>query len=176
MFELEDNKTSVASTEVGNSICDDCEEEREGLANCNVCQQTYCSRCWDRQATHKRRALGPGGVPHEKTDPDLAEKIHKILDPEVLDHKEQQLKHVEDYYTKWFGVIRDDSGQVLFQNSARFESIMATVKQNTMDSSRHELKYPSLISFVGETGAGKSTLIKALVEVLLLNYLFCWPY
>jgi ABC-type glutathione transport system ATPase component len=147
--------------EAPSRICDDCERYGKNLASCNVCQQTYCETCWDRQATHKRRARGAGKVPHEKTDPDIAHKINQILDPEPLERKEQELQHVEDYYTKWFGVVRDENGQVMFQNSARFESIMAAADE----TNEFDLKYPSLVSFVGQTGAGKSTLIKALVEV-----------
>ncbi|RPA74249.1 hypothetical protein BJ508DRAFT_418731 [Ascobolus immersus RN42] len=154
-------RASSTSTRRTIRICDDCERPGSELAACNVCQQTYCSSCWDRQATHKRRTRGPGGVPHEKTDPVIAQKINQILDPEPLEVEEQELQHVEDFYTKWFGVVRDDNGQVMFQNSGRFESIMESVR----DTNEFEMRYPSLVSFVGQTGAGKSTLIKALVEI-----------
>lgn len=67
--------------------------------------------------------------------------------------------HIEDKDTTWFGMVRNNQNSPVFQDYGRYSSIMA-------DSNSGEFKnrYPQLVSFIGQTGAGKSTLIKMLID------------
>jgi hypothetical protein len=143
-------------------ICAACEKLFNSGFYCNICELIYCNVCWDLQPTHRKgrdtRLL------HEKTDEKLARAINRILYPE-LTPEQCTNQHVEDHETEWFGVeYPEDIGmagpQVSFVTTRRMQEILDPVcKQSQLH------KYPSIVSFVGETGAGKSTLIKALIEV-----------
>ncbi|KAH7147389.1 hypothetical protein DER46DRAFT_670987 [Fusarium sp. MPI-SDFR-AT-0072] len=61
--------------------------------------------------------------------------------------------------TIWFGVVRDPSQQQAFQDYGRFAALM--IEGQKEQSEDH---FPQLVSFIGQTGAGKSTLIKILIE------------
>jgi hypothetical protein len=52
---------------------------------------------------HKRNALAPGGIPHEKTELELARRIQDVFSTAVSDSDLEQL-HVEDQSTAWFGM------------------------------------------------------------------------
>jgi len=73
--------------------------------------------------------------------------------------EERQNLYIEDENTKWFGVARDSNGQLVFQDYGRYANIMA---DNAVGVHKH--RYPQLVSFIGQTGAGKSTLVKMLID------------
>ncbi|KAI1079978.1 hypothetical protein F5B20DRAFT_147122 [Whalleya microplaca] len=66
---------------------------------------------------------------------------------------------LEDRETTWFGFSRDSSGHPIFQDHGRFAAIMGESHTGEVVD-----KYPQLVSFIGETGAGKSTMIKLLID------------
>lgn len=70
---------------------------------CNVCNFPLCNDCWDLQIPHKRNLLGPGSVPHEKTDPYIARTIQKVLSPPKNEGVREQM-YQDDEDTAWFGV------------------------------------------------------------------------
>lgn len=111
-------------------------------------------------------------VQHEKTDHEVATKINSILSPK-LSEEAQHLLHEQDIDTTWFGVVREDHEYPLFRDYGRYATLIAGVKDlrlpdPTSLSAPHdeqEVLYPGLVSFVGQTGAGKSTLIKLLIDL-----------
>jgi hypothetical protein len=115
--------------------------------------------------------LGPAGLPHEKTPPDVAEKVKNALAPPADDRVREQL-YRDDEVTSWFGIERpSDSGPPIFQDYGRFTDLMTSTDQMqlrgfTADGCQiaRDTRTPSLVSFVGQTGAGKSTLIKLIVD------------
>jgi hypothetical protein len=118
----------------------------------------FCDPCWNIQGPHKPGRKGPDGLPHEKADPTIVQRLKEILTPPT-DQAEQQLLHVDDDDTTWFGVGRDNNGRSIFEDYGRYATIMAD-----SNTGEHKLRYPQLVSFIGQTGAGKSTLIKMLID------------
>ncbi|PLB46500.1 hypothetical protein P170DRAFT_457118 [Aspergillus steynii IBT 23096] len=125
---------------------------------CYPCGYVFCERCWDKSPPHRRQRI-QGGIPHEKTDPKLARIIEQTLEADV-DEKTQAFLHMKDEDSSWFGTSRDDDDDMVFQDNGRYATIMAD-----MSSRKRQLRYPGLVSFVGQTGAGKSTIIKLLIEL-----------
>ena len=149
--------------------CEDCQIVGPQRSFCNVCKLVFCDSCWIRQPTH-RRATGP--IPHEKTEHRVYKTVKKALDPEWTEKERIEL-HKADIDTTWFGVARDDEEIPLFRDYGRVAALLKETKDIRTEcmatlsaSSDHsETMYPSLVSFVGETGAGKSTLIKLLIDL-----------
>ncbi|KAK3722026.1 hypothetical protein LTR37_002842 [Vermiconidia calcicola] len=117
------------------------------------------SDCWPLQGPHKPKKKGRDGVPHEKTDPYVVRKLKVILHPTKKPNEIQKL-HEEDESTKWFGVARDLTGRPNLEDYGRYASLMAAISPIESQGNR----YPQLVSFIGVTNAGKSTLIKMLVN------------
>lgn len=71
---------------------------------------------------------------------------------------EAQVKlHQKDEDTTWFGILREDSGFPSFQDYGRYATLMAESSRsplslNGQQSGALDPRYPSLVSFVGETG------------------------
>ncbi|PSN59126.1 hypothetical protein BS50DRAFT_594903 [Corynespora cassiicola Philippines] len=137
--------------------CEDCESDGMPIWNCSNCGMNFCDACWTKQAPHKPGRKGPDGLPHEKADPAIVKRLKNIFTPPV-DHAGQQTLHMEDEDTTWFGTARED-GKPVLQDYGRYPAIMAD--SNTGD---FNYRYPQLVSFIGKTGAGKSTLIKMLID------------
>ncbi len=139
-------------------LCECCEESKTPIWNCSYCGMDFCNECWGKQAPHKPGRTGPDGLPHEKANPSIVKRLKDILTPPP-ERSEQQALHIEDEDTTWFGLARDAQNRPIFRDYGRYSTIMA-------DSNTGEFKsrYPQLVSFIGQTGAGKSTLIKMLID------------
>ncbi|KAF8242916.1 hypothetical protein K440DRAFT_664454 [Wilcoxina mikolae CBS 423.85] len=137
--------------------CEGC-DTKEDLSWCHICDVTVCNDCWGRQAAHGSGRKQQTRGNHEQTELGLRDIINWILRPN--NDKDTDGRHAMDYITKWFGVSIQpgDEGDVSLQTTPRYRelSVGGGVTQN---------QYPALISFVGETGAGKSTLISALMKI-----------
>jgi hypothetical protein len=147
-----------SSSQAMEAVCDQCGRESEHVSFCPVCAFNYCREHWDNQLLH-RQQRSVNGVPHEKTNPHLAQKIRSIIEPST-DEEEQEELHRADDDTIWFGVLPDQSGQLTFHDFGRYEEFLA---QSSF--SPQSAQFPSLISFVGKTGVGKSTIVKGLVRL-----------
>ncbi|KAF8542775.1 hypothetical protein BDD12DRAFT_875867 [Trichophaea hybrida] len=93
----------------------------------------------------------------QKTDLRIRDILHSILHP--VAESEQDGIHWRDYNSKWFGVSSEREVASLSTTNRHRELTIDA------DCELSFLRYPSLISFIGETGAGKSTLISALVKI-----------
>jgi ATPase subunit of ABC transporter with duplicated ATPase domains len=118
----------------------------------------FCDHCWGKQGPHKAGRTGPDGLPHEKANPTIVKRLQDILTP-PQEHKQQQMLHIEDEDTTWFGMVRNSQKSPAFQDYGRYSAIMAD-----SNSGEFKFRYPQLVSFIGQIGAGKSTLIKMLID------------
>jgi energy-coupling factor transporter ATP-binding protein EcfA2 len=154
------HRSGGASPRESHATCDQCQRKQDWVSFCPVCNFNYCQAHWDSQPLH-REMLTVNGVPHEKTNPDLAKRITSVIEPSINDAEQNQL-HVADDDTTWFGVLPDQTGELMFHDFGRYEEFLT----QSMFAPK-SAQFPSLISFVGPTGAGKSTIVKALVKLFV---------
>jgi hypothetical protein len=128
---------------------------------CNMCESMFCDDCWADQPLHNLKRQK--AADHEKTPLELAEVILSILG-QRKDPSEENRLHEENYKTKWFGVLHEENS-IYFQDFGRYGRL--AIGMGGRDDI--PLQYPSLSSFVGETGSGKSTLVGALMKVISLQ-------
>ncbi|KAF2211774.1 hypothetical protein CERZMDRAFT_42792 [Cercospora zeae-maydis SCOH1-5] len=119
------------------------------------------SECWVLQGPHKPKKKGRDGVPHEKTNPFVVKRLKGILNPTRNPDMIQKL-HEDDEATKWFGVSKDPTGRPIFDDYGRYATLMSSISPVSIH--HDETRYPQIVSFIGITNAGKSTLIKMLIN------------
>ncbi|KAK7557627.1 hypothetical protein IWX91DRAFT_110775 [Phyllosticta citricarpa] len=174
--EFSDKQTvgNGGSEECGDS-CESCNATGCDISYCNVCNFVFCTACWNQQLAHKRGRLAFGGIPHEKTRAEIAMKVIRTLNPPTEPRLRQKL-HLDDTQTAWFGIQRPDFGRATFQDYGRFSDLMRSTKASAIKSGNTrpqdrdyrpsiDQRTPSLVSFIGETGHGKSTLVKLLIDL-----------
>lgn len=156
------HKSSVAA--VGDT-CDACDQIMYGLSYCSSCACTFCDRCWDRQAPHKPGRVGSNGFPHEKTDKGLVMKIQAALDPGYTAEIRQQL-HWGDMDSAWLGVSRGTDGKPVLEDYGRYAALIASIAESAGQPPTPPTElFPGLATFIGQTGAGKSALVKLLIDL-----------
>jgi hypothetical protein len=101
-LDIDDANLDDQTSENGNVCCEQCENQGPDVFTCNVCNFYFCGKCWDMQMPHRKKRLGPGGIPHEKTPPDVAKKVGRALDPPT-DQKVREGLYEADELTAWFG-------------------------------------------------------------------------
>ncbi|KAI1108792.1 FabD/lysophospholipase-like protein [Nemania sp. NC0429] len=139
--------------------CQTCATVAESTFTCIQCNNlSFCDACWSKWVLHLPGAVGWNGKPHEKADPLVVDRLRQILEP-TRTEEEHAAELLEDQDTTWFGYGRDASNHPQLNDYGRFAAIMA--ETHTEDAGE---RYPQLASFIGETGAGKSTLIKLLID------------
>ncbi|KAF2773221.1 hypothetical protein EJ03DRAFT_323724 [Teratosphaeria nubilosa] len=153
-----------SESESGDAPAEGCEDDRCSgpqlpIWHCVDCDSSYCSDCWPRQGPHRPKKKGRDGVPHEKTNPTVVRRLKEILHPTRAADEIQRL-HEDDESTKWFGVTKDHTARPTFEDYGRYASLMSSISPIESLGNR----YPQLVSFIGVTNAGKSTLIKLLVN------------
>ncbi|OAP65340.1 hypothetical protein AYL99_01312 [Fonsecaea erecta] len=153
------------SNSVSNNLsdkCQACKDYRDDVSQCNICRLNYCDPCWDQQIVHREMPLiydeGSDYVPHEKTNLRLTRKVQRALRPRRLPEADKSL-HQQDAGTMWFGMYHAEH-EIKFLDGTRYEQIMAGYPPNKRTG-----LFPSLVSFVGNTGAGKSSLINLLITL-----------
>lgn len=97
-------------------------------------------------------------MPHEKTDPQIQQIQENVLHPNFTEDELDKL-HEADEKTTWFGIGKERRGLAFLTDGGIYQSLMARSHVDGVT------KYPQLVSFIGETNAGKSTLIKMLIEL-----------
>lgn len=133
--------TSIAEPCV---VCNSTSTKTYTCIQCN--NDAFCNNCWSKERPHRPGAIGFDGRPHEKTDKRVVDRLRKILEPKRT-AKDQENEHKFDEDTTWFGIARDSANLPIFQDYGRYAKIMAQSRL-----SGHKVRYPQLVSFVGQTG------------------------
>ena len=137
--------------------CEECKRIDIPTSFCVNCDSNFCDECWSNERPHKQGKIGPDGLPHEKADPVIVNRLKETFTPP--DNPETQEKmHMDDEDTTWFGIAKDASNIPVFQDYGRYATLMAN------SATGESVRYPQLVSFIGQTGAGKSTVVKMLIE------------
>ncbi|KAI1208514.1 uncharacterized protein F4807DRAFT_452194 [Annulohypoxylon truncatum] len=149
------------NTGAQSNACFICKISNKRTYSCIQCNNlSFCNDCWSQWVLHLPGTVGYDNRPHEKAIAQVVQRLRQILEPSrnEIEH-EQELLSDDD--TTWFGVGRDSAGRPVFQDHGRFANLMS--ESQTQDPGN---RYPQLVSFIGQTGAGKSTLIKMLIDRL----------
>lgn len=112
---------------------------------CNGCNEIYCNKCWAAQGPHRRNTLTITGVPHEKTDPNVADLVRATLQSNPSKDEQQRL-YQDDENATWFGLVEID-GEPTFRDYGRYVDLMGQIVRQPS-----QRQYPSLVSFVGPAG------------------------
>ncbi|KAH8677541.1 hypothetical protein BX600DRAFT_430886 [Xylariales sp. PMI_506] len=146
-------------TSSNSQACQTCATTSQKTFTCIQCNNlAFCDACWPKWVLHTPGSVGWNGKPHERSDPVVLHRLRQILEPNRTE-AQHEAELLEDEDTSWFGFGRDPTGQSIFHDYGRFSTIMA--ESLTMDIPE---RFPQLASFIGETGAGKSTVIKLLID------------
>ncbi|RSL74673.1 hypothetical protein CEP51_011506 [Fusarium floridanum] len=130
---------------------------------CMRCDEMFCDDCWSEQRKHQNRASG-----HERTVPNDAMIVHSTLkvdlnDWVVLKDAIERSRDPKLYNnlvgdnSEWFGVSpKNQAGGCSLVEGPAYDLMADSFWTSTSDI------YPGLVSFVGATGSGKSSLISLL--------------
>ncbi|KAI4183098.1 MAG: hypothetical protein L6R41_005594 [Letrouitia leprolyta] len=136
-------------------LCRICKKEVGGVSFCPACGANFCENCWSTQIAHDPDSTAEPR--HEKSDRQITERLQGILTP-ATDQDAQRQLHLDDSLTtwlKWTKGFRDPE----LQEYDRYKKLM-----QTSFSSQWKERWPQFVSFIGQTGDGKSTIIKMLIE------------
>jgi hypothetical protein len=129
----------------------------------------YHEKCWDKCVSHRPNQRTTSWVRCEKVNMADYVWIQKLLDSNVAPEKQKSL-HRNDIWATWFGVPFYQEKPHLYTFS-RLQTLLR--KHATEDGPATQ--HPSLISFFGDTGGGKSTLIKSLINFCAGRQKFEFP-
>lgn len=127
------------------------------------CEQQLHKTCWETHIPPFQ--LKRGGGEHRQISALDEAFIQIIMHSEANDDKQRQL-HRQDRKAEWFRVnlanpaIKDS--QPLLQISDRFRGVC---DPGSDGNTWAQDQYPSFVSFVGDTGVGKSTLVNAMITI-----------
>lgn len=150
--------TTSSSLAAMNPPCCICEHSGTTWICTQCAGEAFCDGCWSMQRPHKPGAkVVPGVAPHVKVEPQVFDRLEKVFDQNITE-EDQQLMHQRDIRTTWFGIEKDGDEPRLHHHNRLIEIMR--------DSHTGEFaeRFPHLVSFVGQTGAGKSTIIKLLIS------------
>lgn len=147
---------------VEDRFCARC-ENAPAVVKCS-CKNRFCRECFENEHLTKPRNAGHREVLPSKRQELANWALGKIHNLQNYAEGIQAYFH-KDEATKWFGLaIEESAGEKITKlvETPRFaELIELSINRYTTSPKR---QYPSLVSFVGETGAGKSTLIRLLIR------------
>ena len=135
---------------VANDLCGKCDEV--GASNKCSCDDVFCDTCFPRHLQRLPNHRKTGGR-RERAWKWAIGAVGHIAEIGRLDKIFEK-----DEGAKWFGLHVENNGRMRTARiieTPRFNQLIETSAHASADSPQRQ--FPSLVSFVGETGAGKST-------------------
>lgn len=132
-------------------------------AGCGVSHKPIHRSCITKVSDHKPPPYADGDCDDSCDEVEYKEYVYMmlLLDSRYLQNKE--VLHLEDIWSTWLGVPHD-------QPKGPYPQLYIWPRLKRLVANGpavvQQRQYPSLVSFVGDTGSGKSTLIRALVRML----------
>ncbi|RSL58690.1 hypothetical protein CEP54_007630 [Fusarium duplospermum] len=143
--------------------CSKDRDHQEPYYYCMRCDRMVCRDCWLKIEKHTSQEPG-----HDPTKPNDAIIVHSILKVKLDEQpmledaiKRCRVPHLRQNYdnNEWFGVRRkNEAGGYSLVEGHAYNLIADSFRTSKSDI------YPGLVSFVGGTGSGKSTLIELLAK------------
>ena len=147
--------------------CFQCRKEGSAASLC-ICpkcgSKPYHKDCWGQVLNHQPmddfEVCGPPS--------DFLEYVWiQYLLYSKVSPEEQALLHRSDIWSTWFGVPSQQNASNLYVYPRI--NVLIEQAQALQDDKTSLEQYPSLVSFFGDTGGGKSTLIRALIRNAALS-------
>ncbi|KAK3358831.1 hypothetical protein B0T25DRAFT_449228 [Lasiosphaeria hispida] len=146
-------------------MAEECSQCDDPGTVCCSCKVVYCPGCF---SSHTKKKPSH----HEVRPSKLAAITNRVFEGarDMYDNLKSMTEIFRrDEATKWFGLVmpeesdsEDESESPRIVETLRFEELVeSSLRQSTSDAKRQR---PRIVSFVGETGAGKSTLIRFLIQ------------
>lgn len=152
-------------------LCRVCNQRHTGLGGyvlCGGCGSSHMPahrQCLARSPAHRPNApVGANiilGEPCQEVDFEDFIYTTWLLDSRFLDQDKESL-HIDDLWSTWFGIPHDQEGPLPQLHIYPRLQLLMSGESNEKPARQ----YPSLVSFVGDTGSGKSTLIRAIIRML----------
>lgn len=148
-------------------ICRECRKpgKPRQLVLCGGCgpaRKPVHRECLRDDPEHQPPVAGQAWPSGDCNEVDFRDYAHLtwLLNSQLLEENKKSL-HLRDLWSTWFGVPHDqvDSPPKLFI-WPRMSDLINSARRTPVR------QYPSLVSFVGDTGSGKSTLIRAMIRML----------
>ncbi|KAH7010796.1 uncharacterized protein B0I36DRAFT_341025 [Microdochium trichocladiopsis] len=138
--------------EPGRPLCSGC-EATPGEKYCTKCNIIICRSCCNAIPTHR----GPA-----PSHPVVSYQEHKLFN-EIVSHQavDENLQHRHDFLSLWFSVDKGKDGKLELKQFPRFSNLVKDHNNRHRHGSDCSVQ---LVSFIGNTGAGKSTLIRVLMK------------
>lgn len=141
-------------------VCGRCDSSNSVLIQCS-CEVTFCAACLAKH--HKKYTKHYRlSKEHKKAQTWWAWVTDSLNNDLSISEDYRKKTFEKDEANKWFGLSVDKSGPVPVSRiveTRRFSTLMEDSLHGSPGRPRRQ--YPSIISFVGETGVGKSTLSKS---------------
>jgi hypothetical protein len=145
--------TSAAS--IAKPACVTCHSEIVAqLVLCHLCNEVLCLVHWDEWEPHKKTYRN--WTKRRQVNLLVNGWAESLMDS-YTDPQQRRKLYEEDHQNYWFGIDTKD-GNFVIENDLYLDIIRSSNFQD------HEQQFPSLVSFVGATGSGKSTIIVSFVS------------
>ncbi|RSL40294.1 hypothetical protein CEP54_016151 [Fusarium duplospermum] len=153
LSERSEEPEELSSAMESEAVCADCEENPPDWY-CTQCGE-LCNTCDSDRKPHQRQS-----TKHKRT---LLSDGHKVVSGALYSKLSEDARkelHQNDHDTLWFS-IGGRPGSLEFEEFPRFSLILAEHhKQFALTAP----SFPRLVSFTGDTGVGKSAIIRLLLE------------
>lgn len=147
--------------------CTHCRQEGSvpTLCVCAGCGgRTFHKTCWENWVLHE----ADDGLEKCKEPTEFSEFVWiKHLLYSNISPEEQATLHRGDVWSTWFGVPHQQDDPKLYVYPRL--QVLVGEANGIRDEDKDLEQYPSLISFFGDTGGGKSTIIRALIRNAALD-------